>query len=161
MCRYEDFEKVLIVYKSVLEDLANGQIDWDNDKYFREWEMHQNNKISKVCQNNKEEYENVMIDFEDNEMQSFYGDEILEVEKTGDLFEEYISNAGQDKLLKTEKLVTKGKDQTQEKKEGLTKHEFKLLKYKCKDCNDPKLRLTNAKALKRHIFTVHEVHEAL
>ena len=117
MCRYEDFEKVLSEYESVLEDLAVRKIDWDNDKYFREWEMHQTNKISKVCQNNKEEYENIIIDSEDNEMQSFYGDEILEVEKT----EDYISNPAQNKILKNEKLATKRKEQNLKKEGGAHK----------------------------------------
>ena len=38
MCRYEDFDKVYREYKSIQEDLEIGNIGWEDDQYFREWE---------------------------------------------------------------------------------------------------------------------------
>ena len=145
MCRYEDFEKVLSEYESFLKDLAIENIGWDDDKYFRKWELLQITKIS------KEDYETVIIDSANDEMQSFYGDEILEVEKTKDLFVEERLDPAQIEKLKNKEHITQINEQTQKKKEGLTKH----LKYKCKECNDPELRLTNKKALARHLYTIH------
>ena len=71
MCRYEDFDKVYSEYKSVQEDLEIGNIDWENDQYFREWEKLQVNKIeTNLNQDNLNEDV-------DDEMESFYGEEIV------------------------------------------------------------------------------------
>ena len=71
MCRYEDFDKVYSEYISVQEDLEIGNIDWENDQYFREWEKLQVNKIeTNLNQDNLNEDV-------DDEMESFYGDEIV------------------------------------------------------------------------------------
>jgi len=38
VCRFGDFDKVYEEYKSVQEDLSSGNISWNDEQYFREWE---------------------------------------------------------------------------------------------------------------------------
>ena len=58
MCRYEDFDKVYSEYKSVQGDLAIGNISWEDEQYFREWEMLQVKKINEVCEALKKKIRN-------------------------------------------------------------------------------------------------------
>ena len=149
MCRYEDFDKVYSEYKSVQGDLAIGNISWEDEQYFREWEMLQVNKISEVCQNIEEEDMKVLSDSEDDEMQSFYGNDILEDEEDN-------SDPIHIGILKKERKSRRSKKHILKKNEGLTKHQFRLLKYRCTDCDDVELKLASRKAFRRHLFTVHD-----
>ena len=149
MCRYENFDKVYSEYKSVQGDLAIGNIGWEDEQYFREWEMLQVNKISEVCQNIEEEDMKVLSDSEDDEMQSFYGNDILEDEEDN-------SDPIHIGILKKERKSRRSKKHILKKNEGLTKHQFRLLKYRCTDCDDVELKLASRKAFRRHLFTVHD-----
>lgn len=72
MCKYEDFDRVYSEYKSVQEDLAGGNIGWEDDQYFREWEkLHFNSTNLKEDDGYKVKKENepVCIDIMKTELQ--------------------------------------------------------------------------------------------
>ena len=68
MCKYEDFDRVYCEYKSVQEDFAGGNIGWEDNQYFKEWEKLQVDKINDVKDD--------LIKMEDVKMQTLSDEDV-------------------------------------------------------------------------------------
>ena len=134
MCRDGDFDKVLSEYSSVQEDLSIGNIGWEDDKYFREWEKLHLNYVEEVKVDLKDD-----IDMKQAEVQ----DDLNFKEELINNFEEANLDTIQIGILKKDDHVIEDSEELHLKKN----------KFRCKECDK---NMRTKKGLKRHLFTVHE-----
>ena len=164
-CRLQEFEAVYREFLCVEEVLTCGNIGWDNEEYFRDWER---KTLLKVNQGTFGKSRSIEKNIEDSENQHTY--DLLKDEPGSDFDpsegnDEQNSEADlmQDRiLLKTGKLkkpkprktrIKKGLKAKVSKREKRDKGISKWHRYSCDDCDVHNLSF---RMHSRHLFERHE-----
>ena len=157
VCRLGDFETVYREFLSVVEVLTCGNIGWDNEEYFRDWEKKTLLKISQGSfgvgtvrdrKNSGEEHHG-----EDTDDMYDLKDEPLEEENEQNNDHNFVQDCKVEKQKKPKKTRIKGNKTIVAKKVEQTEGKSKWHRYSCEDCHVHNLSF---RMHSRHLFDHHE-----
>jgi len=157
VCRLGDFEAVYREFLSVVEVLTCGNIGWDNEEYFRDWEKKTLLKISQGSfgvetagdrKNSGDENHG-----EDTEDMCDLKDEPFEEENEQICGHDSVQDFKVEKQKKLKKIKIKGNKRNVAKKVEQREGKSKWHRYSCEDCNVHNLSF---RMHSRHLFEHHE-----